>query len=55
VVFLIGGEFVLFVVGTEVLEKFNHVNILPFTKQIEKLGNVTLYEISTGNMIYIAT
>jgi len=39
------------VVGTEVKEKFKHSNISPFTNQIQKLGNVTPYEISTGNMI----
>jgi len=51
IVFVIGRDCVLCVVGTEVKEKFKHSNISPFTNQIQKLGNVTPYEISTGNMI----
>jgi len=52
VVFIIGRDFVLCVVGTKVKAKFKHPSISPFTNQIQKIGNATLYEISTGNRIH---
>jgi hypothetical protein len=51
VVFIIGRDFVLCVVGTEVKENIKHSNVSPFTNEVQKIGNVNLYEISTGNII----